>query len=76
MRRLAGARLFALTVVHRAPVRDFCVPVPRMRARAQCLHSALQFFTTLYSFLTFFECCGINSGPWMTSSLFDDAEFL
>jgi hypothetical protein len=53
MRRLAGARLFALIVMHRAPVRDFYVPVPRMCAQAQCLQSALQFFTTFYSFLTF-----------------------
>jgi hypothetical protein len=53
MRRLAGARIFALTVAHRAHMRDFYVPVPRMCARAQCLQSALQFFTTLYSFLTF-----------------------
>jgi hypothetical protein len=53
MRRLAGAQLFALTVAHRAPVHDFYVPVPRMRARAQCLQSALQFFTTLYSFFAF-----------------------
>jgi hypothetical protein len=76
MCRLAGARLFALTVAHRVPVRDFYVPVPCMRACAQCLQSALQFLTTLSSFLTFFECCGINLGPWMTSSLFDDVEFL
>jgi uncharacterized membrane protein len=53
MRCLAGAQLFALTVTHRAPVRDFYVPVSRMCVRAQCLQSGLQFFTTLYSFLTF-----------------------
>jgi hypothetical protein len=53
MHRLAGAQLFALTVVHRVPVRDFYVLVSCMCARAQCLQSALQFFTTLYSFLTF-----------------------
>jgi hypothetical protein len=53
MRHLAGAQLFVLTVTHRAPVHDFYVPVPRMYARTQCLQSALQFFTTLYSFLTF-----------------------
>jgi hypothetical protein len=50
MRRLAGARIFALTVAHRAPVRDLYVPVPCMLAHAQCVQSALQFFTTLYSF--------------------------
>jgi hypothetical protein len=76
MRRLAGARLFAITVMHCAHARDFCIPVSRMCARAQCLHRTLQFFTTLYSFLPFFECFSINSGPWMTSSLFDDVEFL
>jgi hypothetical protein len=63
MRRLAGARLFALTVTHRAHMRAFYIPVPRMCTRAQCLQSALQFFTTLYSFCPFFECCEINSGP-------------
>jgi hypothetical protein len=55
MRRLAGALIFVLTVTHRAPVRDFYVHVPRMHARAQCLQSDLQFFTTMYSFLTFFN---------------------
>jgi hypothetical protein len=53
MCRLAGAWIFALTVVHRAPVHDFYVPVLHACTRAQCLQSALQFFTTLYSFLTF-----------------------
>jgi hypothetical protein len=53
MRRLAGAQIFALSVAHRAPVRDFYVLVLRMRAHAQCLQSALQFLTTLYSFLPF-----------------------
>jgi hypothetical protein len=76
MHRLAGAWIFVITIAHCVSVRNFCVPVLCMYARAQCLHSALQLFTTLYSFLTFFECCDINSGPWMTSSLFDDAEFL
>jgi hypothetical protein len=50
---LAGAWLFALIVAHRVPVRNFYVPVPRMHARAQFMRSALQFFTTLYSFLPF-----------------------
>jgi hypothetical protein len=76
MLHLAGARIFALIVVHRVPVHDFYILVPRMHVHAQCLHSALQFFTTLYSFRHFYECFGINLGPWMTSSLFDDAEFL
>jgi hypothetical protein len=76
MRRLAGVQLFVITVAHHTHVRYFCVHVSRMCTRAQCLHSALQFFTTLYSFLPFYECFGINSGPWMTSSLFDDVEFL
>jgi hypothetical protein len=53
MRRLAGVRLFALTFAYRAPVYDFYIPILRMRACAQCMQSALQFFTTLYSFLTF-----------------------
>jgi hypothetical protein len=53
MHCLAGAWLFALTVAHHALVRDFYVLVPRMRARAQCMQSAIQFFTILYSFLTF-----------------------
>jgi hypothetical protein len=43
MCRLAGARLFELSVVHRAPVRAIHVPVTRMRARTQCLQGALQF---------------------------------
>jgi hypothetical protein len=61
MRRLAGAHLFELSVTHRAPVCAIHVPVTCMRACAQCLQGALQFFTTLYSFLPFFECCEINS---------------
>ena len=62
MHRLAGARIFTLTVVHRAPVRDFYVPVPCMCARAQCLQSALQFFTTLYSFVTFLNVVRLIQG--------------
>jgi hypothetical protein len=50
MRRLVGAHLFALTVVHRAHVRDLYILVPCMRVRTQRLQRALQFFTTLYSF--------------------------
>jgi hypothetical protein len=76
MHRLAGAWIFVITVVHCAHVRNFCVPIPCMCVCAQCLHSALQFFTILYSFLPFYEWFGVNSGPWMTSSLFDNVEFL
>ena len=61
MHRLAGARLFVLTVAHRAPVHTIHVPVTCMRVHAQCLQGTLQFFTTLYSFLPFFECYEINS---------------
>jgi hypothetical protein len=53
MNHLAGAWIFALTVVHRVHMGAFYVPVPRMCARDQCLQSALQFFTTLYSFFPF-----------------------
>ena len=53
MRHLAGAQPFALTVMHRAPVHALYVPVPCMCARAKSMQSTLQFFTTLYSFLTF-----------------------
>jgi hypothetical protein len=53
MHCLAGARIFALTVMHRAHMHTFYVPILRMCARAQCLQSTLQVFTTLYSFLTF-----------------------
>jgi hypothetical protein len=62
MRRLAGAWIFALTVAHRAHMRAFYVPVPRMCARAQCLQSALQFFTTLYSFFPFLNAVRLIQG--------------
>jgi hypothetical protein len=53
MCRLAGAWIFELSAAHHAPVRTIHVPVTRMCTRAQCLQGALQFFTTLYSFLPF-----------------------
>jgi hypothetical protein len=66
MRRFLDAQIFVITVAHHAHVRESGVYVSCMYTRAQCLHSALQFFTILHSFLTLYECFCVNSGPWMT----------
>ena len=63
MHRLAGARLFELSFMHRAPVHAIHVPVTHMHARAQCLQGALQFFTTLYSFFPFLNVVRLIHWP-------------
>jgi hypothetical protein len=63
MHRLAGARVFALTVTHRARMRVWYVLVPaHMRAHPDSIKRPSIFGYFVY-FLTLLQCCEINPVP-------------